>query len=81
MGVLRRMGKDGDIPTKWELDDAGSIQVAQEKFNDALGRRMLAFKMDAGEGERFHPHQSQLAAPEESRMLDRLRVFWRGRGR
>jgi hypothetical protein len=53
MGVLRRMGKDGDIPTKWELDDEGSVQVARERFDDALGRKMLAFKMDGGEGEQI----------------------------
>jgi len=48
MGILRRMGKDGDIPTRWELDDEGSIQVARETFDQALHRRMLAFRLDAG---------------------------------
>lgn len=53
MGVLRRMGKQGDVPTKWELDDDGSIKVAQERFDDAMRNRMLAFNMDVGEGERI----------------------------
>ena len=53
MGVIRRMGKAGDIATKWELDDDGSIQVARERFDEALRNRMLAFNMDVGEGERI----------------------------
>ena len=53
MGVLRRMGKQGDIPTKWELDDQGSVQVATERFNEALRNHMLAFNMDEGEGQRI----------------------------
>lgn len=48
MGVLRRMGKQGDVPTLWELDDAGSVQVARERFDDAIGRRMLAFNLAPG---------------------------------
>lgn len=53
MGVIRRMGKEGDIPTKWELDDEGSIKLAQDRFNEALRNKMLAFNMDEGEGERI----------------------------
>jgi hypothetical protein len=63
MGILRRMGKQGDVPTKWELDDNGSIQVAEERFNDAIRNHMLAFNMDAGEGERiskFDPNAKEI---------------------
>ena len=53
MGMLRRMGKQGDVPTKWELDDEGTIKVAESRFNDAIKSGMLAFNMDEGEGERI----------------------------
>lgn len=63
MGILRRMGKQGDVPTKWELNDEGSIQVARERFDDAMKNRMLAFDMDEGEGSRikeFDPNAREI---------------------
>ena len=53
MGVIRRMGKQGDIPTKWELDDEGSVKQAQSVFDDAMRAKMLAFNMDEGGGEQI----------------------------
>lgn len=53
MGIIRRMGKEGDTETRWSVDDAGQIKVAKERFDDSLKRGMLAFSLlgSFGEGE------------------------------
>jgi hypothetical protein len=46
MGIIRRMGKEGDVPTKWEFGDVESTKVAEERFAEGIKRGMLAFNLD-----------------------------------
>jgi hypothetical protein len=65
MGILRRMGRQGDIPTQWEIDDEGSVREAQKHFDEMIGKGGLAFKFDkdGGEGEQidaFDPNAKEI---------------------
>lgn len=53
MGVLRRMGRQGDVPTRWEVDDEGQVVEAAKRFNDALKHGMLAFDLTTEPGEQI----------------------------
>lgn len=58
MGVLRKFGREGDVETRWEVADDGSLKEARQTFNLAIkdqhsafadGEQVREFKPDAGE--------------------------------
>jgi len=53
MGIIRRMGKEGDVPTRWEVGDEGQIQIARERFDECIRKGGLAFNLDSDPGERI----------------------------
>ena len=45
MGVMRILGKEGDVESRWDPNNAKSLQKALEKFTELHEtRRMLAFE-------------------------------------
>ena len=47
----------------WEVTDDGSVREATERFDDAMKRRMLAFKLDGQESEQikaFDPSAAEI---------------------
>lgn len=51
MGILRRVGRSGDTPHEWSVDNQGQIQEAQRVFDEMIGKGGLAFGFDAPSSE------------------------------
>lgn len=66
MGVIRRMGKEGDTETRWSVGNDGEIKIAKERFDESIKRGMLAFSLESlgkCEGEQimeFDPNANEI---------------------